>query len=85
MTMTTKFVARVSKSGTGVLSAYAPITLKNVIREIRSIEDIGDIDEIDVTSGATLVYNSEKDKYEIRKLMSQDLPSISSDLGLELN
>ena len=52
----------------GVLSAVAPLTLKNQIQEIRSIEDIGDVDDINVATGSTLVYNSTTDKYEIKML-----------------
>ncbi len=60
----------------GRLSAQAPITLKNQVQEIRSIEDIADVSEINVTDGATLVYNSETDKYEVRQLQIEDLGAI---------
>ncbi len=52
----------------GSLSSPGPITLKNQISEINSIEHIGDVDEINVTDGATLIYNSSTDKYEIKLL-----------------
>lgn len=57
----------------GSLSAQAPITLKNQIQEIRSIEDILDVKEVNVTNGATLIYNSQNDKYEVRQLQIADL------------
>ena len=62
----------------GTIQSTTPITLKNLINEIHSIEDIQDVDTVDVESGATLVYNSVTDKYEIRKLQEADLPSIGS-------
>ena len=58
------------------LQTTTPITLKNQVSEIRSIEDIADVAEIDVTDGATLVYNSETDKYEVRQLQIEDLGAI---------
>lgn len=58
---------KVSNLG-GSLSSPGPITLKNQISEINSIEHISDVDEINVTNGATLIYNSTTDKYEIKLL-----------------
>lgn len=40
---------------------------------IKSLEDIGDVDELSVVEGATVVYNSSTDKYEIKKLDPDDL------------
>ena len=57
----------------GTLTPYAPITLKNQTIEITSIENIADVDEINVTNGATLIYNSSTDKYEIKPLNFSDL------------
>lgn len=57
----------------GTLTTSSPITLKNQITEITSIENIADVDEIDVTDGATLIYNSSRDKYEIKPLSFNDL------------
>lgn len=57
----------------GSLTPYAPITLKNQIVEITSIENIPDVSEINVIDGATLVYNSSTDKYEIKPLSLSDL------------
>ena len=60
-------------SNAGFIQSTTPITLKNQISEIRSIEDIYDVDSVDVTTGATLVYNQITDKYEVRKLDSTDI------------
>lgn len=57
----------------GRIQSQAPITLKNQVSEINSIEDIKDVAEVDVSSGATLVYNSVNDKYEVRKLTINDI------------
>jgi hypothetical protein len=73
--MTTRLVAKIINNN-GRLSSAAPITLKNQIQEIRSIEDIADVAEVDVTDGATLVYNSQNDKYEVRQLSIEDLGSL---------
>jgi hypothetical protein len=64
------------QNNNGRLSSVAPITLKNQIQEIRSIEDIADVAEVDVTNGATLIYNSQNDKYEVRQLQIEDLGAI---------
>ena len=75
MAGTTRLVAKITNNN-GRLSSAAPITLKNQIQEIRSIEDIADVAEVNVTNGATLVYNSENDKYEVRQLQIEDLGAI---------
>ena len=75
MPNTTRLVAKITNNN-GRLSSAAPITLKNQVQEIRSIEDIADVVETDVTDGATLVYNSETDKYEVRQLQIEDLGAI---------
>lgn len=72
MTNITRLVAKITNNS-GRLSTAAPITLKNQIQEIRSIEDFADVTEVDVSDGATLVYNSQNDKYEIRQLQIEDL------------
>jgi hypothetical protein len=72
---TTRFVAKVETSGDR-LSTTTPITLKNQVQEIRSIEDIGDVDEVNVVTGATLVYNSVNDKYEVRPLDLEEFGAI---------
>lgn len=78
--MTTRLVAKITNNN-GRLSSAAPITLKNQIQEIRSIEDIADVSEVDVSAGSTLVYNPENDKYEVRKLQSEDFDAFNLDGG----
>ena len=70
-----RLVATITNNN-GRLSSTGPITLKNQIQEIRSIEDIADVSEVDVSDGATLVYNSQNDKYEVRQLQLGDLGAI---------
>lgn len=60
------------KNTSGVLNPVS-VTLKNQIQEIRSIEDIADVAEINVTDGATLVYNATTDKYEVKILDTGDI------------
>lgn len=76
---TTQQKVKVNNTG-GVLQSQTPITLKNQVTEINSIEDIADVAEVEVTSGATLVYNSANDKYEVRKIVPGD---ISGDINLD--
>lgn len=64
----------------GMLQSSTPITLKNQVTEINSIEDIADVAEVDVTSGSTLVYNANTDKYEVKKL---DVGSIAGTIDLD--
>ena len=80
MSTTSRLVAKITNNN-GRLSAAAPITLKNQIQEIRSIEDIADVSEISVTAGATLVYNPQNDKYEVRPLQTEDLQEFTLDGG----
>lgn len=80
MAGTSRLVAKITNNN-GRLSSAAPITLKNQIQEIRSIEDILDVAEVDVSAGATLVYNSENDKYEVRKLQTEDFETLNLDGG----
>lgn len=69
---TTSQALKVKTNG-GIIQSQTPITLKNQITEITSIEDIRDVAEVDVTAGATLVYNPTNDKYEVRKLDAGDI------------
>ena len=80
MTGTTRLVAKITNNS-GRLSSAAPVTLKNQIQEIRSIEDIFDVSEVNVSAGATLVYNPENDKYEVRPLQNEDIDSLTLDGG----
>jgi hypothetical protein len=57
----------------GILSSTGSITLKNQPNVLTTIQDIPDVDEVDVTTGATLVYNSVTDKYEIKLLSFTDV------------
>lgn len=69
---TTQHNVKIQNNG-GILQSTTPITLKNQVAEIRSIEDLGDVAEIEVTSGATLVYNAQNDKYEVKKITQGDI------------
>jgi hypothetical protein len=71
---------KLTNSG-GSLQSSTPITLKNQVSEIKSIEDIRDVSEVEVVAGATLVYNSQNDKYEVRKITSEDIGAINLDGG----
>lgn len=75
MSTTSRLVAKITNNN-GRLSAAAPITLKNQIQEIRSIEDIADVAEVNVVDGATLIYNSATDKYEVKQIQVSDLGAI---------
>lgn len=55
----------------GTLSATAPISLRNVVREgslatVENLEDIGNVSVVNKTDGSTLQFNSENSRYEIR-------------------
>lgn len=69
----TKFTAKMSTSG-GFLQSSSPLTVKNQFREyqINSIEDLPDVAETSVVDGATLVYNTATDLYEIRPITIND-------------
>lgn len=69
---TTQHNVKIQNSG-GILQSTTPITLKNQVTEIRSIEDLGDVAEVNVSSGSTLVYNAENDKYEVKQLKMTDV------------
>jgi hypothetical protein len=67
-----RLVATITNNN-GRLSSAGPITLKNQIQEIRSIENITDVSVVEAANGATLIYNSQNDKYEVRQLQVADL------------
>jgi hypothetical protein len=67
-----RLVATITNNN-GRLSSAGPITLKNQIQEIRSIENILDVNVVEAANGATLIYNSQNDKYEVRQLSFADL------------
>jgi hypothetical protein len=72
-------VIKVSLSG-GRLTGGTAVTLKNQINELNSIEDLGDVVGTNVTDGATLIYNSANDKYEIKPLSIGDLGDLDGGL-----
>ena len=80
MAIASRLVAKINNTS-GKISTTAPITLKNQVTEIRSIEDIRDVDEVNVANGATLVYNSSNDKYEVRPLQQEDFETLNLDGG----
>lgn len=63
-----KIVAKVS-TNQGFLNPKA-LTIKNQLREyqINSIQDLPDVDEVTVQTGATIVYNANTNKYEVKPL-----------------
>lgn len=65
----TQFNVSVSTSG-GQIQSSNPITVKNQFREyqINSIQDLPDITETEVVNGATLVYNSSLNQYEVKPI-----------------
>lgn len=62
------------------LTTTSPVVLKNQITELRSIEDIADVSELNVVNGATIVYNSANDKYEVRKLTAGEVEIANLDI-----
>jgi len=62
------------------LTTTSPVVLKNQVTELRSIEDIADVSEVDVVTGATIVYNSVNDKYEVRQLTAAEVNITNLDL-----
>ena len=62
------------------LTTTSPVVLKNQVTELRSIEDISDVSEVNVVTGATIVYNSVNDKYEVRKLTAAEVEITNLDL-----
>lgn len=64
---TSRQTVKVTNDG-GHLNAHKPVTLKNTINEIDSITDINDVEEPELVDGATLVYNANTQKFEVRIL-----------------
>jgi hypothetical protein len=71
-------IIAVTKTDGRLTSTSPAVTIKNQINEIRSIEDLGDVVETNVVDGATLVYNSSLDKYEVKPI---DLAATGLDGG----
>lgn len=61
-------IIAVTKTDGRLTSTSPAVTIKNQVNEIRSIEDLGDVIETNVVNGATLVYNSALDKYEVKPI-----------------
>lgn len=63
-------VVRVNNTGGRITPAAggSGVTLKNQVNEIRSIDDFADVIPVNQITGATLVYNAELDKYEVKPI-----------------
>lgn len=59
------FTVKVNKTGS-MLQSNRPITVKNQIEEIRSLEDIPGVNVTLKEDGATIVYNANTGKYDIK-------------------
>lgn len=72
-----RFNVKVNTTG-GILKTYTPLTVKNQVSEyqINSIEDIPDVAVANAVNGATLVYNSSTDIYEIDVLNASYLTGV---------
>ena len=69
----TNQIVTVENYGGILTNSSSGITLKNQLREIHSIQDIPDVSEVNIVNGATLVYNSSSDLYEVRQVTINDL------------
>lgn len=69
---------KVTTNGGVIQPSASSVSLRNQVQELRSIEDLPDVSEVNVTDGATLIYNSATDKYEVRPY---DFTSSSLDGG----
>jgi hypothetical protein len=54
----------------GKLTVTDPITVKNQISELRSLTDIPNVNAVNLVDGATIIYNSNTQIYEVRPLES---------------
>lgn len=63
----------------GILQPATPITLKNQNLQL-TLENIGDVVVVDAVDGATLVYNTVNNKYEVKKL---DISDIADTINLD--
>jgi hypothetical protein len=64
----TDTVVRVNNVGGSITPTSSGVTLKNKVQEFRTLEDFGNVVTTQLVDGATLVYNSELDKYEIKPI-----------------
>lgn len=51
-----------------VLSAQAPVTLRNTAADYNAIDRLTDVELSQREDGSTLVYNASTDKYEVKPL-----------------
>lgn len=68
LTKSPSYRVQVSSVG-GRIQTTAPLSLRNVVRDqafLKRIEDIENVLAVNKIDGATLVYNSENEKYEIK-------------------
>lgn len=60
---------KVSVSPSGFLRPNEALTLKNVVNDVRRLDGLQDVIEgTGAANNATLVYNSDTDKYEVQQL-----------------
>lgn len=68
----------------GRLSTKTPITVKSQLSSgastLDSIQNILDVEPVDVTNGATIVYNASNNKFEIKHLDADNITG-EFDLG----
>jgi hypothetical protein len=67
------FQVKVQNNGGILQPSYKSVTLRNQVSP-RKITDLVDVNAIDVTTGSTLVYNSNNSLYEIKKLNLEFVP-----------
>lgn len=61
----------------GRLTSVAPITLKNQIQDTKVLANLADVSEVNKVEGATLVYNEDNSKYEVKLL---DYDNLTGDI-----
>ena len=61
----------------GRLTSVAPITLKNQIQDTKVLANLADVSEVTKVEGATLVYNEDNSKYEVKLL---DYDNLTGDI-----
>lgn len=68
------------RQSSGALQSQTPITIKGMVPGIKKLSDIGDVNEVALVDGATLVYNEDTSRYEIKKL---DADLLDGDFDLD--
>ena len=81
LTPTRVLKATVRPDGSGRLVGVAPITLKNQMGTTGAqfVSDLKDINVVELTTGASLFYNSGTGEYDVRQPTDADIPDV--DLG----